>query len=204
MASMRSQSRSWWRICSKIATSSSPIRITGLSRCPLTTFGTAADGEGAAAAGVDGGKLRTCTGARGVAGTIEAAIGTAGGVCTGEGDGAGGTDSANFESADTPDAGAAVDTTGADATGDSCEAASSDLRTGALAEVGAGEATGATFKLGDVGEDAAEAARSGEESFELVGDGAEVAAVPVFTCAAGLSDTGDTRGTGLLVVVDDC
>jgi hypothetical protein len=202
MASMRSQSRSWWRICSKIATSSSPIRITGLSRCPLTTFGTVADGEGAAAVGGDGDKLRACTGARGVAGTVEAAIDIAEGVCTGEGDSALGTDSATFGSADTPDA--AVGTTGAEATGDSCEAASADLRTGALAGVDAGEATGATFKLGDVGEDAAEAARSGEESFELVGDGAEVAAVPVFTCAAGLSDTGDTRGTGLLVVVDDC
>lgn len=164
----------------------------------------ATDGEGAVAAGVDGDKLRACTGARGVAGTIEAAIGTAGGVCTGEGDGAGGTDSATFESADTPDAAVVVGTIGADAVGDSCEAVCSDLRIGALAGVDAGAAPGATFKLGDVGEDAAEAARSGEESFELVGGGAEVAAVLVFTWAAGLSDTGDTRGRGLLAVVDDC
>src|SRR5207249_6180413 len=104
---------------------------------------------------------------------------------------------------DTPDAAVATGTTGTDATGDSCGAASSDLRTEAGVGVDVDEATGAAVELGDAGEDAAEAGRNRVVPFEPVGDGVAVVAVPVFTWAAALSDTGDTRDTGLLATVED-
>src|SRR5207253_3077143 len=115
-----------------------------------------------------------------------------GGVCTGERVGAGSTDSATLGGTDTLDTSGA---TGAEARGDSLGAASSDLRTGAVVDV---DADGATVELGTAGEDVAGEGRNGVIPVELVEDGATVAAVLVFTWAAGLLGIGATCDAGLL------
>jgi hypothetical protein len=182
--------------------SSSPIRKTGLSCCPATTFATTCGAEGATGRGVARGKLRDCTGVGGISGITGAATDAVGRPCSGEGaggtgsatlggtatpdtvasgEGAGGTGSATLGGTATPDAGGTAGATGAEVTGDSFTAASSALRTGAGAATDADGATGAADEAGEDDEDTAGPGRSEVAPFELVGEGGVVAVVGVFT-----------------------